>query len=174
MGRIKGYHLIKPMHKRGEIKVFTDIFIYAYKSVVAKDLGKEKGRFNELIEKPDEFTYMEVRRMANHFEMEVFTTCMVIMEGHPNDQPETLTYEEVKIMHEEGKIKSFDDIFEYVYKSNVAESLGKNRQTFDRLLNHVEDFTIKDIRSMGELFGLTFNEIFAFIHNKYEKKLKKP
>ena len=77
-------------------------------------------------------------------------------------------------MHEEGKIKSFDDIFNYVYESQVAESLGKKRETFNRLLDRVERFTIRDIRSMGELFGLTFNEVFAFIHDKYEKKLKKP
>ena len=174
MGRTKGYHLIEPMYKRGEIKVFTDIFKYVYKSVLAKDLGKEKGLFNELIKNPNGFTYMEVKKMANNFEMEVCTTSMVIIEGHPNDQPEALTYEEVKIMREEGKIKSFDDIFNYVYESQVAESLGKKRETFNRLLDRVERFTIRDIRSMGELFGLTFNEIFVFIHDKYENKLKKP
>jgi hypothetical protein len=174
MGRIKGYHLIKPMHKRGEINVFTDFFKYVYKSVVAKDLGKEKGRFNELIKNPNGFTYMEVKKMANNFEMEVCTTSMVIIEGHPNDQPKVFTYKEVKVMHEEGKVNSLDDIFKYVHESDVAESLGKKRETFNRLLDRVERFTVRDIRSMGELFGLTFNEIFAFIHNKYEKKLKKP
>jgi len=174
MGRIKGYHLIEPMYKRGKIKVFTDIFKHAYKSVVAKDLGKEKGRFNELIEKPDEFTYMEVKKMANKFKMEVITTCTVIIEGHPNDQPKAFTYEDVKIMYEEGNINSLDDIFKYVHEADVAKSLGKKSETFKCLLDRVERFTIRDIRSMGELFGLTFNEIFAFTHDKYEKKLKKP
>jgi hypothetical protein len=53
------YRTIKPMFKSGDIKVFTDLFLYIKKTVVAKDIGKSSRRFTFLLSRPEKFTIEE-------------------------------------------------------------------------------------------------------------------
>src|ERR1700761_5525271 len=66
MTKHKGYDLVRPMFVNGKLRLFSDIFNFGLvpKTTVAKDLGKEKGRFNELIANPDEFIYQEIKRFG--------------------------------------------------------------------------------------------------------------
>lgn len=54
------YDLIKPMVVGGKIISFNDIFKYIPKTIVANDLGKKVDRFNELMNRIEEFTLGEL------------------------------------------------------------------------------------------------------------------
>ncbi len=60
MKRDARYNLIKSLVRDGQIKSFLDIFIYVPKTIVATDLGKNYGRFADLLNKIDQFTFEEV------------------------------------------------------------------------------------------------------------------
>lgn len=158
------YNLIRPKYKRGEIRQFSDIFQTLPRSLVAKDLGKEKGRFNELIDNPDEFTWSELKKFSSNCEMSIAGFCLLIEKEHPNDQPKPFKYKDVKIMFEEGKLKRLDDVFIYIHKSTVAKDLGKKRDTLNRLLENADRFTLRDIRSLAELCGLNLEEMLTLIN----------
>jgi hypothetical protein len=59
------YDLIKSMMRDGKIKSLLDIFKYIPKTVVADDLGKKVDRFNELMNRVDQFTVEELFLMAS-------------------------------------------------------------------------------------------------------------
>ena len=58
------YETIKPMLNEGKIQTFSDIFKFIKKSIVAADLGKNSNRFNELIERVEDFQVKELLRIA--------------------------------------------------------------------------------------------------------------
>jgi hypothetical protein len=169
MAKDPRYNLIRPKFKREEIRLFSDIFLTLPKSLVAKDLGKEKRRFNELVDNPNEFTYSELRKFSSNCEMSIAEFGLLIEKEHPNDQPTTFKYKDVKMMFEEGKLQRIEDIFDYVNKSTVAKDLGKKRDTLNRLMENVDRFSFRDIRSLAELCGLTPNEILPLVNAQLEK-----
>jgi hypothetical protein len=163
------YSLIRPYYTRNEIKTFSDLFNTLTRTLVAKDLGKEKGRFKELEDNPNEFTYSELRKLGKNCDLDMNEISMLIANEHDNDRPKQFKYKDVKMMFEEGKIKSLEDIFIYVHKSTVAQDLGKKRDTLNRLINHPDRFTFRDIRSLAELCGLTLTEMLTLIKTQLEK-----
>lgn len=169
MAKDPRYNLIRPKYKRDEIRLFSDIFLTLPKSLVAKDLGKEKRRFNELVDNPNEFTYSELRKFSSNCEMSISEFGLLIEKEHANDQPRTFKYKDVKMMFEEGKLQRIEDIFDYVNKSTVAKDLGKKRDTLNRLLENADRFSFRDIRSLAELCGLTLNEILPLVNAQLEK-----
>jgi hypothetical protein len=70
-------------------------------------------------------------------------------------------------MLDQGRIKSFTDIFLYLPKSVLAADLGKNLKRFNELLLHVEGFTIKDLVIICNLCGLTRMEMFRLIDEEF-------
>ena len=70
-------------------------------------------------------------------------------------QPRDPRYELIKPMLKEGKITTFQDIFKYIKKSVVAADLGKKVNRFSRLMEHVEDFVVKDLLLIGRFCNLT-------------------
>ncbi|HUB62415.1 MAG TPA: hypothetical protein VL978_16995 [Puia sp.] len=163
MARDPRYNLIRPKYKKGEIRLFSDIFQTLPKSLVAKDLGKEKGRFTELVNNPNEFTWSELKKFSSNCEMSIAEFSLLIEKEHPNDQPRTFKYPDVKMMFEEGKLQRLEDIFHYVTKTTVAADLGKKRDTLNRLIENADRFTFRDIRSLAELSGLALNEILTLL-----------
>jgi hypothetical protein len=164
MERDPRYNLIRPKYKRGEIRLFSDIFQTLPRSLVAKDLGKEKGRFNELVDNPNGFTWLELKKFSGNCEMTIAEFCALIETEHPNDQPKVFKYEDVKIMFEEGKLHRLEDIFDYVTKSTIAKDLGKKRDTLNRLIENPDRLSFRDIRSLAELCGLTLDETLKLIN----------
>ena len=164
MVRDPRYNLIRPKFKREEIRLFSEIFQTLPRSLVAKDLGKEKGRFNELVDNPNEFTYSELKKFSSNCEMSISEFSTLVENEHPNDQPKPFTYRDVRMMFEEGKLRRLEDIFDYVTRSTVAKDLGKKRETLNRLIENPDRFTFRDIRSLAEMFGLTVNEILTLIN----------
>jgi hypothetical protein len=70
-------------------------------------------------------------------------------------------------MLDQGRIKSFTDIFLYLPKSVLAADLGKNLKRFNELLLHVEGFTVKDLVIISNLCGLTRMEMFRLIDEEF-------
>ena len=69
------YKTIKPMYDEGTIQKFSDIFVFIPKTVVLTDLGKNNKRFNEMMEKVDDFQIKEIlaiARLCNLTGMEMF------------------------------------------------------------------------------------------------------
>jgi hypothetical protein len=158
------YNLIRPKYRRDEIRLFSDIFLTLPKSLVAKDLGKEKRRFNELVDNPNEFTWLELKKFSSNCEMNIAEFCTLIEREHPNDKPKEFRYKDVRMMFEEGKLQRLEAIFDYVTRSTVAKDLGKKRDTLNRLIENVDRFSFRDIRSLAELCGLTLHEMIQLIN----------
>jgi hypothetical protein len=70
-------------------------------------------------------------------------------------------------MLDQGRIKSFTDIFLYLPKSVLAADLGKNLKRFNELLLHVEGFTVKDLVIISNLCGLSRMEMFRLIDEEF-------
>jgi hypothetical protein len=64
------YKLVKPMIDTDHIKSFRDIFTYLPKTVIAKDLGINNGRFTDLISHPEGLRVGDVYRLAALFNIE--------------------------------------------------------------------------------------------------------
>ena len=88
-------------------------------------------------------------------------------------QPRDPRYELIKPMLKEGKITTFQDIFKYIKKSVVAADLGKKVNRFSQLMEHVEDFVVKDLLLIGRFCNLTAAEMFKLVEMEIEKKKNK-
>ena len=64
------YDLIKPMILGGKIVVFSDIFKFIPKTVVATDLGKKVVRFSELMRRVECFTLEELFMIAKFCDLD--------------------------------------------------------------------------------------------------------
>jgi hypothetical protein len=169
MTKHKGYDLVRPMFVSGKLKLFSDIFNFDLvpKTVVAKDLGKEKGRFNELIANPDEFIYQEIRLFGFWCNMTPSEMGILIETEHPgnaaHDEPKADKYAAIKPMVAGKQITRLEDIFDYFHKSVIAKKIGRKASTLDRYLKNVDNFPIKDIRAIGELFDLKLSEMLKLV-----------
>src|SRR5579872_7064434 len=110
MTKHNGYDLVRPMFISGKLKGFTAIFKLVPKSVVAVDLGKEKGRFNKLIEDPDDLIYQEIRLFGALCDMAPFEMGILIEMEHPsppvkNDLPKDYKYEAIRPAFETRTIR---------------------------------------------------------------------
>jgi hypothetical protein len=170
MTKHKGYDFIRPMFESGKLKLFSDIFNFDLvpKTRVAKDLGKEKGRFNELIANPHEFIYQEIKRFGFLCGMAPFEMGILIETEHPgkvihNDQPKPEKYAAIKPMVIEKQITTLDEIIDYFNKSTIAKEIGRKATTLDGYLKNVDSFPIRDIRAIGELFDMKLSEMLKLV-----------
>ena len=185
MPKHNGYDLVRPMFTGGKLKKLSDIFKFRLVpiTVVATDLGKEKNRFKELIDNPDEFIYQEIRLFSANCRLAPFEMGILIETEHPGhphkaDQQKEEKYAAIKPLVEEGKITCLDEIFKYAHKYVVAEQIGRKGATLDRYLKNVDNFPIGDIRAIGGLFELKLSEMLKLVEAQYDKQtsgtLKKP
>lgn len=170
MTKHKGYDLVRPMFESGRLKLFSDIFNFKLvpKTRVAKDLGKEKGRFNELIANPNEFIYQEIKRFGFLCNMAPFEMGVLIETEHPgtvihNDQPRPERYAAIKPMVIDNQIRTLDEIIDYFNKSTIAKEIGRKATTLDGYLKNVDSFPVRDIRAIGELFDLALSVMLKLI-----------
>lgn len=85
-------------------------------------------------------------------------------------------YAVIRPLYEEGKIKTFMDIFKYVPRTVVAGDLGKKVARFSAQLSHPENFDLSDLFLIGNLCQLTRTQMlklitmeFAIRDNEIEK-----
>lgn len=171
------YDTIRPMFIRQQLQTFGDIFKVVPKSVVAIALGKEKGRFNELVEAPGNFTILEIIMLDKLCNLTLPEMAVLLEPECPKDknhdnEKKAFGYRAVRVMFEEQKVNLFEDIFKHIRKSRVAEDIGKKRGRFKHLMEHIEDFFVKDIVRIGQLCELTLPEMFNLVESQYAKQNK--
>src|ERR1051326_1274223 len=124
MAKHNGYDLVRPMFINGELKNLSDIFQFDLVpiTVVAKDLGKNKKRFKELVYNPGEFNYQEIRMFGANCKLEPFEMGILIQTEHPNpsspkdDQKKEKKFLAIKTMVTDGTISSLEGIVKYIGK----------------------------------------------------------
>ena len=72
------YDLIKLRLLEGKIQSFLDIFLFIPKSVVAADLGKNIGRFTELMNRIEKFTLEEFLLIGGYCKLTVSETIKLV------------------------------------------------------------------------------------------------
>ena len=72
-------------------------------------------------------------------------------------------YAVIRPLYEEGKIKTFMDIFRYVPRTVVAGDLGKKVARFSAQLNHLENFDLSDLFLIGNLCQLTRTQMLKLM-----------
>jgi hypothetical protein len=174
MTKHNGYDLVRPMFTSGKLTVFSEIFKLVPKTVVAKDLGKEKRRFNELIKDPDDLSYQEIRLFSASCNLAPFEMGILIETEHPKNakadgQQKAYKYGAIRPMFEEKTIQTLEDIFKYIPKSTVAEEIKRKGTTLDRYIKNVDNFPIEDIRSIGALFDLSLSEMLRLVEAQFAK-----
>lgn len=76
-------------------------------------------------------------------------------------------YAIIKPMYQEGRIKTFLDIFKYIPKTVVATDLGKKVSRFSAQLNHLENFVLTDLFLIGNLCGLTRTQMLTLMTREF-------
>jgi hypothetical protein len=75
-------------------------------------------------------------------------------------------------MFNDGKIKTLNDIFEFVPKTVVANDLGKKVDRFTALINKVERFTLEDLFRIAKLCDLEESQILQLVMKDYSMQKK--
>jgi len=78
-------------------------------------------------------------------------------------------YKLVRLRFNEGKIKKFSDIIYLVPKSIIADDLGKKKERFSQLIEHPEEFTVKELLLVGRFCALTLPEMLFTIEEDCKK-----
>ena len=78
-------------------------------------------------------------------------------------------------MIEGGHLTEFNQIFDYIPKSVVANDLGTNYNRLIRLIEHVEQFTLKELFTLSNFCDLDSKLVLDLVYNQYanERKAKK-
>jgi hypothetical protein len=180
MAKHNGYDLIRPMFVNKKLNLFSQIFTFDLvpKTVVAEDLGKEKGRFNKLIDNPNGFIYQEIRRFSSWCNMTPFEMGILIETEHlekvlgaEKQKPEK--YGAIKQMVIDKQITNLEGIIKYFNKSIIAKEIGRKASTLDGYLKNVDNFPVRDIRAIGELFDLKLSEMLILVAAQYAEQMHK-
>lgn len=81
-------------------------------------------------------------------------------------------YKTVKILIDNGLLQTLSDVFDTIPRSTVAKDFGTNFPRFDRLLNNVEQFRMKEIYTLASIFDVEEGKVLQLVHNQYLTKKK--
>jgi hypothetical protein len=73
----------------------------------------------------------------------------------------------IPTMYQRGRVKSFNDIFEYIPKTVVAGDLGIKVTRFNNLMSRVENFVIRDVMLIGSFCELNLDVVLELWKNEY-------
>jgi hypothetical protein len=73
-------------------------------------------------------------------------------------------------MVNDGAIKSLNEIFHHIPKSIVAADCGKKVTRFTYLMEHVDEFKIRELFKIGALCDLTASQTLELAKAQYLKK----
>jgi hypothetical protein len=76
-------------------------------------------------------------------------------------------FEPIKVMIEGGQITEFKQIFEYIPKSVVGQSIHRNNPGITRLLSSVDDLTIHEVFSLSEVMDVDHMVLTKVVFNQY-------
>jgi len=70
-------------------------------------------------------------------------------------------------------VKNFNQIFDAVPKSVVYRDLGMNYNRFNKLLQHVDLFTFREIKAIAGLIGCDAKVLIDLVYSDMTSKKKK-
>ena len=76
-------------------------------------------------------------------------------------------YEIVKDMIEAGKVTEFRQIFKYVPKTVLAHDLSTNTTRMTRMIDDVQEFSVKEIFIIAELIEVDHSVIYRLIAKQH-------
>lgn len=82
-------------------------------------------------------------------------------------------YKAVKALVEKGEISFFNEMFDYIPKTRVANDLGKNNSRFTKLLNRTEQFRLEELFTVARFLGLDDKQILDLAYNQYVQQKRK-
>ena len=173
------YQIIKPKFDEGKIKRFKDILLDVPKTLIAKDIGKSGAHFNKVIGEVALFRIKELAKIGQLCDLSLSEMIKIISADcvMPKPKDKDDRYENTYLMFKTGKIKSFEEIFQFIPKSIVASHMRTKSDRLGRLINKVEDFVIKEVLLIGSLCYLNKDQTLSLILVAYEdqnsKKSKK-
>jgi len=89
-----------------------------------------------------------------------------------------LRYDLIAPMISAGRIKHFRDVFNYIPKTVVAHDLGINNVRFNKLMDNVEGFLLRDLFRLAAFMEVEPSVLMGLIleQNATDKKgkIKKP
>jgi len=174
MMRDQRYQSIRPLFLKNKIQTFRDIFNVVPRSVVASDLGKENDRFMELTDHLGEFTIQELALIGNFCSLTLSEMFTLIGGEYPipgitAGDRDDYRYEIVRSNYDEGKIRLFGDIFNYIPVSKVAGTIHKNRSRLAKSIKtQIKNLTLAPLVTIGTLCHLTVNETLQLIEAQYQ------
>ena len=71
-----------------------------------------------------------------------------------------------------GYINSFIEIFDTLPKSILARDLRMNNNRFTRLMNNVQQFTLKEVFTISEILEVEETKMLQLIFNDHEQYKK--
>ena len=77
-------------------------------------------------------------------------------------------YKTVKLLIENGHITVLSQIFEYVPVSKVASDLGTNYNRLKRLVEHVDQFVVRDLYTLGNFLEIERKKILELMDAQYD------
>jgi hypothetical protein len=82
--------------------------------------------------------------------------------------PQDNRYTVVRILIENGHIKTFKQIFDYIPISVVAIDYGSNYVRFKRSISRPNSFKLRDINILASLFEVDFMKMIELILNQHK------
>lgn len=177
MTKHKEYELVKNRFILGELSEFRDIFRHLPKSRVAEDLGIGKARFTGYIENPDGFAIRKLMEFAKDCDLSIIDLGQMIETQQPvitkSDSPRKGTYKAIGLKIKNGEIHTLGDFLDRVADYKIAEDLGRKADTIKRFLDQVENFQVKDLRTLASLCEVSLLTMFKLVEAQYVIQLHK-
>ena len=76
-------------------------------------------------------------------------------------------YETIKLLIQGGQVQSFSQIFNHIAPSVVYKDIGVNYNRFKRLLNHPDEFTMKELITLSSYIDCDAKIIIDLAYNQY-------
>lgn len=72
-------------------------------------------------------------------------------------------YKTVKFLIEGGHVNEFNQIFDHIPKSVVANDLGTNYNRLNKLVSHVDFFVLKDLFILSTFFDISEEQMIKLV-----------
>src|ERR1700761_2627829 len=170
------YDLLKEYYALGLIKEFRDIFKYLRPTPIAKKLGREKGRFNELIDDPSGFTMHELMLLSTLWNLSLDILGQLIETQRPriimSYSPENPDYRVASLRIDGGMIVNLTELFD-VIGFEAAKKMGRKPETVKQYLDHVEKFQVEDFEILADRCEVSLSMILKLFEAQYAIQMQK-
>jgi hypothetical protein len=79
----------------------------------------------------------------------------------------------IKVLIEKEHIKTFNDIYNYIPKSNLARELNMNTDRMTQLMEHPEKFTLEKLVKIAGVLDVDFKTILELVYQQLQENKKK-